>query len=154
MTENPSASPTFSEFRRGSKGPDLGSYTKIPSKLFGSGTVAALGSTVILVYVALCEHANRFESNSFKASDRALASETGFGTRTIHEARKTLIENGMISVARENGQSYTYTLCALSLKWIPLNERPRPKRQPRALHSLGQESQNGIAPPANLAEPA
>src|SRR3954463_14571345 len=102
--------------KRDPHGPEFGPYTKIPSKIFGSGTAAALGPTVSLVYFSLCEHANRNESNSFKASDRAIASETGFGPRTIHEARKALIEQELVSAVREKGQSYTYTLRTLSLK--------------------------------------
>ncbi len=114
---------------------DLGPYTQIPNKFFGSGTAANLGSSASLVYLALCEHANRESSNTFKASDRALASETGLGTRTICDARKRLCERGLISLSRPEGQSYSYTICKLSLEWLPLAQRPRPKRKPRANHS-------------------
>lgn len=115
---------------------DIGLYTAIPSKFFGSGTAASLGYSASLVFLALCEHANRNESNTFKASDKALASETGYGPRTICDARKTLIERGLICCTRPEGQSFNYTIPALSLKWVPLAERPRQKRKPRALHAL------------------
>lgn len=114
---------------------EIGLYSEMPSKFFGSGTAASLGPSASLVFLALCEHANRNESNTFKASDRALASETGLGTRTIFDARKRLIEHGLISCSRENGQSFSYTIPSLSLKWIPLAQRPRLKRRPRALHA-------------------
>ena len=64
-------------------GVDVGPYTvKIPNRFFGSGMAARLGCSASLVYLALWDHANR-NSNTFKASDRALASDTGLGTRTI-----------------------------------------------------------------------
>lgn len=115
---------------------EIGLYTQIPSKLFGSGTAARIGPSASLVFVALCEHANRDESNTFKASDRALASETGLGHRTICDARKRLGEHGLISFSRREGESYTYTIPKVSLEWIPLADRPRQKRKPRALHAL------------------
>ncbi len=114
---------------------EIGLYSEMPSKFFGSGTASSLRPSASLVFLALCEHANRNESNTFKASDRALASETGLGTRTICDARKRLIEHGLISCSRENGQSFNYTIPSLSLKWIPLAQRPRLKRKPRALHA-------------------
>ncbi len=89
---------------------DVGPYTKIPNRFFGSGTAANLGCSASLVYLALLEHANRNSSNTFKASDRAIASETGLGTRTICNARKRLSERGLISISRPEGQSYTYTV--------------------------------------------
>ena len=114
-------------------GPDFGSWSKMPSKFFGSGTAAMLGPSASLFYLALCEHANRKSSNEFKASDRALASDSNLSTRTICNARKLLIEKGLISCAREDGQSFTYLLLKQALKWVPLSERPRPKRRPRAM---------------------
>jgi hypothetical protein len=113
---------------------EIGPYSKFPSKLFGSGIAATLGASTSIVFLALCEHANRNNSNVFKASDRALASDTGLGTRTICEARKKLIEHDLIYCSRESGQSYKYTLKTQSLKWKPLKERPRQKGKPRALH--------------------
>ncbi len=97
---------------------NIGPFTKIPHKLFGSGTARDLKPSATLFYVALCEHANRNSSNTFKASDNALASETNLSTRTICDARKRLIERKLISCAREEGQSYFYTLNAPSLKWV------------------------------------
>lgn len=117
-------------------GPDFGPWTKIPSKLFGSGTAAKLGQSASLMYLALCEHANRNTSNSFKASDRALASETGLSTRTISDIRKRLIENGLFTCVRGEGQSFTYTMLRQSFNWLPLAERPRPRKKPRALSAL------------------
>lgn len=114
---------------------DIGPYTKIPSKFFGSGTAASLGPSVSLVFLALCEHVNRNESNTFKASDKALASDTSLSPRTICDARKRLVERELISCTRLPGQSFNYTIPALSLKWVPLAERPRKKLKPRALHA-------------------
>lgn len=114
---------------------EIGLYTEIPSKFFGSGTAARLGPTASLVFLALCEHANRHESNTFKASDKALAADTGYGPRTICDARKRLIEHGLISCMRPEGQSFEYTIPAFTLKWKPLAQRLRAKRKPRALHS-------------------
>jgi|ERR1035437_5572652 hypothetical protein len=114
---------------------DIGPYSKIPNKFFGSGTAAKLGKTASLLFLALCEHANRVSSNTFKVSDRALASETGLGTRTICDARKRLNEYGLISNSRSEGQSYNYTLPKLLLQWVPLEKRPRIKRKPRAIYA-------------------
>jgi hypothetical protein len=114
---------------------EIGPYSKMPAKFFGSGTAASLGSSATLLFLALCEHANRHNANTFKASDRALASDTGLGTRTICDARKCLTERGMISPIRSEGESYTYTIPEFSFKWIPLAERPRQKQNPRALHT-------------------
>ena len=119
----------------------IGKFTMIPSKFFGSGTAARIGPSVSLIYLALCEHANRNGDNSFKASDRALASETGLSPRTICDARKALCEAGLITVSRDKGQSYTYSLSLLELSWIKLEDRLRPKKRPRAYYAsrLGKQ---------------
>lgn len=114
---------------------DIGPYTKIPNKFFASGTAAKLRCSASIVFLALCEHANRNSSNTVKASDKALASETGLGPRTICDARKRLCEYGLISFARPDGQSYIYTIPKLSLDWVPLGQRLRTKRRPRAIHA-------------------
>jgi hypothetical protein len=114
---------------------EIGPFTKIPCKFFGSGTAASLRPSAALLFLVLCEHANRNNSNTFKTSDRALASETSLGNRTICDARKRLKEHGALSFSRSEGESYTYTLPEFSLKWIPLADRPRQKRKPRALHA-------------------
>lgn len=114
---------------------EIGGFTKIPNKFFGSGTARMLKPSASLLYVALCEHANRDGKNTFKTSDNALASETTLSTRTICDARKRLIEKGLISCTREKGQSYFYTILSPSLKWVPLAERRRVKLKPRALHA-------------------
>jgi hypothetical protein len=114
---------------------EIGPYSKMPAKFFGSGTASSLGPSAALVFIALCEQANRNNSNTFKASDKALASETGLGTRTIFDARKCLGERGLISFSRPEGQSYTYTIPKLSLPWVPFADRLRSKQKPRALHN-------------------
>jgi hypothetical protein len=119
---------------------DVGPYTKIPNRFFGSGTAAKLGCSASLVYLALLDHANRNSSNTFKASDRALASDTGLATRTICDTRKRLCEHGLISTSRLEGQSYTYTICKPPLVWVPIAQRLRAKRKPRALHALSAVS--------------
>lgn len=114
---------------------EIGLYSKMPSKFFGSGTAASLGVSPAFLFLALCEHANRNESNTFRASDNALASDTGLSPRTICDARKTLIERGMILCSRGEGQSFSYTIIAQSFRWVPLAERPRQKRKPRSIHA-------------------
>src|ERR1700759_26469 len=94
-----------------------GSFSKVPNRFFGSGTASSIGKSASLVYIALWEHANRHGENVFKASDKALASETGLGTRTLCNARKRLLEKGLICCSRQDGQSYVYTLPAPSLEW-------------------------------------
>lgn len=113
---------------------EIGPFTKVPSKFFGSGTASLLGTSASIVFLALCEHANRNGSNTFTTSDKALASDTGLGPRTICDARKRLIEHGHVVCSREKGRSYEYTIPVLSLKWIPLKQRLRQKQSPRALH--------------------
>jgi len=114
---------------------DIGQWARFPNRFFSSGLASRIGPSASLLYLALCENANRPQppSNTFKASDRALASETGLSTRTIRDVRITLMENGLIEYAREPGQSYTYTLLRQELKWLNLAERPRQKRKPRAM---------------------
>lgn len=112
----------------------IGHYSKIPNKFFGSGMAAKLGPSPSLLFLALCEHANRHGSKSFKASDAALASDTGLATRTISPARKRLVEFNLLSCDRQDGQSYTYTLKEYQFQWQPMKDRPRANRKPRALH--------------------
>ncbi|MGB9152018.1 MAG: hypothetical protein WCD70_02910 [Alphaproteobacteria bacterium] len=114
---------------------EIGPFFKMPNKFFGSGTAQKLGPSGSLLFTALHEHANREGANTFKASDKALASETTLSTRTICDARKKLVENNLIACSRENGQSFTYTLSPLTLEWLPLADRPRLKRRPRAIHA-------------------
>ena len=119
---------------------DIGPFTMIPRRFFGSGMAQKLKPSASLLYLALCEHANREPSNTFKTSDRALASETTLGTRTICDARKKLIENKLITCDREEGQSFTYTLLPQSLEWMPLAKRLRQNLKPRALHAVRKSS--------------
>ena len=114
---------------------DIGPYSKIPNKFFGSGVAAQLGPSAALLFIALCEHANRNGSLSFKASDAALASDTGLSPRTISPARKRLMELRLVSCDRRDGRSYIYTLTKYEFTWQPVRERPRLKCNPRALHA-------------------
>lgn len=111
---------------------EIGPYSKIPNKFFGSGMASRLGPSPSLLLLALCEHANRNGSMSFTASDAALASDTGLGTRTIHKARKRLVEFDLVSCSRQDGRSYTYTLRKYEFQWQPVKARPRHKCKPRA----------------------
>jgi hypothetical protein len=112
---------------------DIGPYTKIPNRFFGSGIAARLGPSAGYIYLALCEHANRTSSMSFMASDKALASETTIAPRTICNARKKLAEEELIFYERAKGQSHVYTLLKPSLEWKPLKERPRRTLNQRAI---------------------
>jgi hypothetical protein len=116
------------------KSVDIGLYARFPNKFFGSGMARKIGTSASVLYFAFCENANRNRepSNTFKASDKALASETGLSPRTMRDARIKLVENGLVSCSREPGQSYTYTLLRQELKWLKRTERPRQKRKPRA----------------------
>jgi hypothetical protein len=114
---------------------DIGHWARFPNKFFGSGMARKVGTSASVLYFALCENANRNRepSNTFKASDRALASETGLSPRTMRDVRTKLLENGLVSYSRDPGQSYTYTLLRQELKWLKRSERPRPKQKPRAM---------------------
>jgi hypothetical protein len=118
---------------------DVGDYTKIPNRLFGSGMAAKLKPTASLFYVALCDHANRNGSNTFKVSDKVLASDTLLAPRTFCNARKRLEEFGLVSLTRQPGERYTYSILKPSLHWVSSSKRPRPKQRPRALHGLKDE---------------
>lgn len=113
---------------------DIGHFSKMPNKLFGSGTVARLGPSASLLFLALCEHANQESDNSFRVSDRTLAADTGLSARTLCDARKLLIEQKLVSCSRERGSSHTYTLPKYELPWVPIKDRLRPKGQARGLH--------------------
>jgi hypothetical protein len=121
--------------KRASMTVEIGPYSKMPNKFFSSGTASTLGPAASLVLLALCEHANRDGENTFKASDKALASETGYSPRKICDARKRLIELGLISCSRQEGQGFEYTLPPYSFNWVRLENRLRRKRKPRALYS-------------------
>jgi hypothetical protein len=114
---------------------DIGDWARFPNKFFGSGTGRKVGTSTCVLYFALCETANRNRepSNTFKTSDKRLASETGLSSRTMRDARIRLLENGLVSYSREPGQNYTYTLLRQELKWLKRSERPRQKRKPRAM---------------------
>jgi hypothetical protein len=124
---------------------EIGNFSKMPNQFFGSGLAGKLGISSSLLFLALCEHANRNSANSFAVSDRALASDTGLAPRTICDARKSLIEAKLISCFRDKGRSFTYTLSKYEFRWVGLKERPRAKRRARALHSAE------VGPSANFA---
>jgi hypothetical protein len=113
---------------------EIGPFSKMPSKFFGSSMAASLGPAASLFFLALCEHANRHEENQFKASDRALASETGYSPRKICDARKRLTERGLIFCSRQEGRSFEYTLPVYSFNWVKLENRLRKKHKARALY--------------------
>jgi hypothetical protein len=119
---------------------DLGPYSKIPNKIFGGGIARELGPSAALFFLALCEHANRNGSMSFKASDASLAADTGLSPRTICEARKRLMEWNLIACDRQHGNSYTYRLSRYNFTWKPVKERARVKRKPRAMYASGSKS--------------
>jgi Helix-turn-helix domain len=116
---------------------DIGGFTKIPHRFFGSGTAHSLKPSASLLYIALWDHANRNSTTTFKTSDKALASDTALSPRTICDARKRLIEERLITCTREDGQSYSYTLTVPDWNWVPVAKRPRAKCKPRAYHAQG-----------------
>lgn len=118
-----------------SRRPDIGSFAKMPSKFFGSGTAAKVGQAAALLYLALHEHSNRKNSLTFTASSRALAADTGLSERTICGARKKLMGAGLISCTRGKGESFTYTLLPQEQRWVPIKDRLRPKLKARGRQS-------------------
>jgi hypothetical protein len=120
---------------KGKQPVDIGPYTQIPNRFFGSGMAARIGPSAGYIYLALCDYANRESAMTFKTSDKALASETTFAPRTICNARKKLAEYGLISFKREKGHSHVYTLLKPSWEWKPLKDRLRNTRKPRAYHA-------------------
>jgi len=130
---------------------DLGPFCKFPSKFFGSGLAARLGTSAALLYLALCENCNRCSRMTFEASDKALASETGLAERTIRNGRNRLVENGLIQCSREGlGRRFTYLLLRQELKWVRRQDRPRRKRKPRAMSASGV-SKRPLMGPADFA---
>jgi hypothetical protein len=131
---------------------DIGFFTMVPRHFFGSGIAAALGVNASFLYVALCEHANRNRSNTFKASDKALASDTNLAPRTICDLRKELVEKGLVTCTREPGQSFFYTILPQAFEWKAVKLRPRAKRKPRGYAALrkpftADESTSSRVPP-------
>jgi DNA-binding transcriptional ArsR family regulator len=117
---------------------ELGPYFTVPKVLIQSGIAGRIGPYATVVYIALCEHANRGkreDQNTFSVSDRALAADTGIAERTIRNHRTKLVEQGLISCRRDTGQSYIYTILLLPSEWVPIKDRPRKKRKRRALHA-------------------
>ncbi|HUV96559.1 MAG TPA: hypothetical protein VMV98_03735 [Acidobacteriaceae bacterium] len=113
---------------------DVGPFARFPNKFFGSGMARKLGPSASVLYIALCEHANREPSNTFGARDGDLAWETGLSPRTIRNVRIKLSENRLVECRREPGQKYTYTLLRPELRWFKLAERPpRQKLKPRGM---------------------
>jgi len=103
-----------------------------PRMFFGSGTAASLGPPATVLFLALCEHANRKGENTFKVSDNSLAADSSYSPRTICDARKLLQERGLITCSRADGASYVYTLQAYSFEFIRVENRRRKKKLPRA----------------------
>lgn len=116
---------------RKSDGVDIGGFFKVPNRLFGSGLAAKLGVSVTVVYVSLCDVANRKGSRSFSVSDETLSADTGLGKSTIRSARKTLAEAGLISYAMNAGSSAEYSLKTPEMKWNPVKNRKRTPKKPR-----------------------
>jgi hypothetical protein len=132
--------PDYSPFAKKSDGKprgtvQIGPFSMMPRRLFASGTAARIGTSATIVLLALCEQANRNNGNTFKASDKALASETGLSPRTICDARKRLEEHKLISCSQKEGQSHEYTLPVFEFEWVCLEDRPRSKKRPRAIHA-------------------
>ena len=132
---------------------EIGNFTKIPNKFFGSGKAAQIGPSASLLFVALCEQANRVGENTFRASDKALAADTGLSPRTICNARKALLEERLLACTRDKGSSYRYTLPVFAFSWVAIKDRPRTKRKVRALHSLRKLSSANFASPDILQTP-
>jgi len=121
---------------RGERSLDIGLFARFPNKFFGSGLARKIGPSASVLYLALCETANRGNgrNNIFTARDKSLAWETGLSPRTIRNLRAKLIENGLVKLSQEPGQNYTYTLLRQELKWFKNAERPpRQKQRPRGM---------------------
>jgi hypothetical protein len=125
---------------------DIGLFSKMPNKFFGSGTAARLRPSASILFLALCEHVNQKGEISFSVSDRTLAADTGLSARTICEARKRLLEQKLLLCSRDKGNSFTYTLRKYELPWIPVKDRLRPMRKPRGLQRIPR------SPSANFAK--
>lgn len=118
------------------KSVDIGLFARFPNTFFSSGMARKLGPSASVLYIALCENANRNcpPSNTFAAADKTLAWETGLSPRTLRNVRIKLMENGLVKYGREPGQKYTYTLLRQELKWLKVAERPpRQERRPRGM---------------------
>lgn len=118
------------------KNPELGPYFVVPKGLFQNGIAARIGPYAVAIYAALCEWANRKNGNVVSVSDRSLAADTGVAERTIRDIRALLLNNGLVSLNREPGQSYTYTLLPVTLApRVPVKQRPRQPKKQRALYA-------------------
>jgi DNA-binding transcriptional ArsR family regulator len=117
-------------------------FFRVPGQLFGSGLGQSLGASAGWLYVALWENANRQRppNNTFGTTDKKLSSETGLSPRTIRNARNRLIEKGLLHCTREDGAKFEYTLSPQNLKWTRTDERPRAKKQPRAMQSVVRQN--------------
>ena len=116
------------------------SWYKMPNNLFRSGTAAKVGKMASLMLSALCEFANGEGENTFRVSDKQIASVTGIGPRTVCDARKRLIEFGFVECKRDRGQMYTYTLLPQTMRSMRLEDRVRRKDRPRGMY--GEPSAN------------
>ena len=134
---------------------DIGQFTKIPNRLFSSGTARDLKPSATLLYVALCDHANRNGSNHSRLPTRHSHLDTTLSPRTICDARKKLDRKETDCRHARKGPSYFYTLTVQKLDRVPLPKRPRLKLQPRAYHARKTiAEQTGIVASATVAETA
>ena len=121
------------------KNPELGRYFTVPKGLIENGIAARIGASAVTIYVALCLHANQKNGNVVPVSDRTLAAETGVAERTIRQVRFRLCKERLVTVDRKPGASYDYTLIPVQLTArIPIKERLRKPRKPRAIHASRQ----------------
>lgn len=120
----------------------LGPYFTVPKGLFSSGIGASMGPSAIAVYTALCHHLNdsrrREQQHTVAVSDKALAADTGVSERNLRNIRIKLSASQLVKIFREPGQSYRYTLQSVEWQRIKLEDRLRPKRGRRGLHSHRQ----------------
>ena len=110
---------------------DFGPFFQVNYRLFSSGLGAKLGPSAGWLYMALCSYANDNLSMTFSVSNKALARDTGMSPRTIGEAKKILVNHGLIECTMEPGRRVRFTMKKPDLERMTPAARPRAKHKPR-----------------------
>ena len=117
----------------------------IENGIFDYGIANQIGSSALIIYFALCRHANK-EGKSFP-SVKKLQFETGLSNKIIANSIDTLKRYNLLEVQREKHQHNIYTIKIVD-KYIYLNNKKKilnvestsAQQQVKNLHEAGVDS--------------
>lgn len=107
-----------------------------PPELIDNGQVASMSESDLRLCLYLYGKSDRCSSRRFEAKDKDITCKVGISQRSLRDARKHLVQFGIIAIERESGGCFVYTLCD------PKTGQPYPGDPKLIVQYSGKKAQN------------